>query len=463
MITKQKPSVTLYQSQRTELKMTWTATGKPFQAYSYPANRPFNSLPERITYAEGPRRIGQNPMHPNWKLCHHTGKPSQFSGTDYHAKVETVGNPFTTYTESWGANPFTGYPWQFPAAPDMPSIDLNDLYKRMYSDLAGRVDSYFLSLEDLAGFLSGESLLKTVKSVASAANKCAVAVAQLKRLKRKFGWRTSLYQMWTRSSELVREVIGLRLGYRFAFKATLNDIVEAVDASLALSTDVNRLSVRNTRHVMHYVKEFNASNRNTKTMSASEFRNHFAECFAQKVAVVPPAEVCPDATLLNIARCSAKLHCWATVRYPERYVTSARIMQSRFGLDKPLSTLWAIVPCSFLIDYLMNVQELAENADNALNEFDVLVNIRDAWLLTSRTRTVGIDWPGFIGSASSSGTMSKWECPPLVARKTTSSEFWREPVPSAVIMANSSELIRTDDHSWLQRIGTGLELLLSRR
>lgn len=462
MITKSKPSVTLFQGQTTKLKMTWTSTGKDFLNQTYSANRPFLSLSEVITYDRGPRRIGENPIHPNWKRCTHVGKPTRFTGSEYHSSIETKANPFTTYVESWGANPFAGYPWQFPAAPTMPKADLSDLYRRMYSDLAGRVDSYFLSLEDLAGVLSGRSFIKTVFSTASAANRCAVAIAQLKRLKRRFGWRSSLYQMWTRSSDLVRELAGLRLGYRFAFKATLHDIVEAVNASLALRGDVNRLNIRNNNRVFHYLKTATAEATSQYTMSGSEFHDKFAECFAEKVAALPPAELCPDAILKTTARCSVQLHCWARVRYPERYVRAARILQSRFGLDKPLSTLWAIVPCSFLIDYLLNVQELALNVDNAMNEYDVLVNIGDAWLLKSETRTSQINWPGLVGSHPSDPSMS-YNCPPLAATRIDGIEFNRWPITSADIMANSSALIRTDDHNWLQRIGTGLELLLSRR
>lgn len=442
----------------------WTQEFTGSTRFSYPDNT--------IVYDVGPKYLLANPRHCNWKACSHSGFISQFSGASYNCQQLSMSNNhvggLNSQYDAYGVNPFS-ISLPFPSAPPADPVDIKGLADKMYADLVGRVDQYFLSLESLAGLFGGQSFTKAIGGVANATNKVGKAIRDLNKLRAAFGSKASLYNMWLSSKELVRQLIGFNLGYRFAFKATLSDIEEAVSAVTSFQSDVQRLSFRNDGRVHMYSKNTTSNSKAESIMSGSDFVNAFRRAFPVSPNPIQnlPASAAPDAVLRSRETVHAKLFSWAKVSYPAEYVTAKRILQSKFGLDKPLSTLWAIVPCSFVVDYLVRVQDYLESLDNKLNEYSVAVDVKDAWLVMSKTRVNEIEWPGVsqsfpYGSGISGGT-NTFTCPPLHATKTLHKEFVRTPFPVGSIMSELGPLFRTDSENWTTRVGTGLELLLTKR
>jgi hypothetical protein len=412
-------------------------------------------------------------------MCHHTSGWRYSGGSDWHNLIHYDPNTYpddyywkydawsvpVIFTSGFGATTNNLTP---PVEPGM----MDELMDAVYTDIAGRSNEYLLSLEDFAGFFSGKSLWKSIRSVAAASNLVARGIDQCRKLGRQFGWKHGLYNLWLSSRDAVREAIGLRLGYRFSFKTTLNDIVKAVDFSADYANAVSRIIRRNDSSYLMYSKRDSAANQTIDYFSGNQLkgvlfyfndtlRSWFAGQYAKGIWEST------QATVLKRARLSCKAFCRAKVRYPADYASMRHYFEGKFGLDKPLTTLWAIVPLSFVVDYLLNVQDCLSYVDNKLNDYLVASWLQTPWTCKTVDRQSILDIPERQGVVSwdpgiDSRRTNAYDYPHVHEVITFSSEFTRNPVLSSSIRAQFPSLIKGDSN-WVQRVGTGLELLVSSR
>jgi hypothetical protein len=119
---------------------------------------------------------------------------------------------------------------------------------------------------------------------------------------------------------------------------------------------------------------------------------------------------------------------------------------------------------SFVVDYLLNVQDSLTVLDNKLNDYLVSMSILQPWVGHSAFRRVEIA----TGAFPSSGRLAydpnySWnlDIPALSCKVTVSEQYERTPVVGAAVSSRFPPLIGGESN-WTQHVGTGLELLVSR-
>jgi hypothetical protein len=416
-----------------------------------------------ITYDAGPRYLNG---HPNWKGCYHTKSQGWIdvgllNATRYEVARYPVGATMDEHVwnvplgrwASFGlasASTSVGYPTPTP---------WDDVFDEVYADMAGRGNEYLLSLESLAGLFSGKTLWSAIRGTANAFDRLEKGVKMTKRLARAFGYKKSLWATWTSAKDAIREVLGLRLGYRFGFKATLNDIVDAVDLASSYGRYVRKIAYRNGREDVSFSKTRTVRNSWTDSVSGAldrapnEFRSALYNIRHMDYEYFPRVA---EATVSRRACVTGQ------VRYPVTYSTVRHYYESAFGLDKPLTTLWAIVPMSFVIDYLVNVQDMLAHVDSKLNDYLVAMNIRLAWALEKGSRQAYVSIPAW--SDSHDGTDDNaWYCHTSATKATYGSKFFRRyPISTSSVRSGFPSLI-SGQQNWITKVGTGIELLAQLR
>jgi hypothetical protein len=436
----------------------------------------------KITYEEGPRyiRVDGKQMC-NWKRCNHDRGEFR-SGLTYHlSQWGWWRSQNYEYAFDWYDCPVVGYSsfgLSSYSGTIPPSSIVDELQEEVWADVAGRANEYLLSLEDFAGFFSGKSLWKGITGVAGAVNGVAKAIADCRKLGRAFGWKNSIYNMWISSKEAVRQALGLRLGYRFSFKTTLNDIVKAVDFGRDFGQFAREITKRNSSEFLRYSKRATVSGdpsivlyddaaleaRFLSSSPNSAAKRYFINPYGDTTGAV--RRQLPVARVLKRGGRTAVAFVKARVRYPVDYATMSHYYQGRFGLDKPLTTLWAIVPLSFVVDYLFNVQDALTYVDNKLNDYLVATNIGSAWVCNTTFRESVLDIPEATMSYNYDGSPDRphvihW--PHMHTVYKQSEVFERTPITSSSIRAQLPSLISADDNNWVRSVGTGLELLSQTR
>lgn len=434
----------------------------------------------KITYEQGPKYIRMDGKQMcNWKQCSHNTGVSR-SGMTYHLKQYGVWKSQEyEYIYDWYDCPVAGYSsfGLSSYAGTIPSSSLIDeLQEQVWTDVAGRANEYLLSLEDFAGLFSGKSLWKGITGVAGAVNGVAKAIADCRKLGRAFGWKNSIYNMWISSKEVVRQALGFRLGYRFSFKTTLNDVIKAVDFGRDFGDFARQITKRNQSEFLRYSKratvsgspqivQYSGSSLESRLLeNAPNGRSYFVKPSGDTAHMVRAS--LPTATVLKRGGRTAVAFVKARVRYPVDYATMSHYYQGRFGLDKPLTTLWAIVPLSFVVDYLFNVQDALTYVDNKLNDYLVATNIGSAWVCNTTFRESVLDIPSFVAPFLVDNNPDRpheitWPHVHTVYRQST--VFERTPISSSSIRAQLPSLISADDNNWVRSVGTGLELLSQTR
>lgn len=80
------------------------------------------------------------------------------------------------------------------------------------------------------------------------------------------------------------------------------------------------------------------------------------------------------------------------IQYPENYFSRANYAIKSLGLDQPMSTIWAIIPMSFVVDYFIGVQSLATSVDQWLNTGDLGIReFGSAWLIQHELKRATAD------------------------------------------------------------------------
>lgn len=428
---------------------------------------------ESISYERGPKYIRvDGHVKCNWKQCVHTGKVKPFPAVEGYQHNFKAANPVGGLSYESTMSNFRPAQWSdftYPSPPPPEPIDLTDLANRMWTDLAGRCNEGLLTMEDLAGLISGKSLWSGIRGIAQAVSDMGRAVSKAKRLKRAFGAKASLYDCWTKSKELVRQIVGGHLAYRFSFKTTLNDICQGFELANQFQAAVNKLQMRNSSNYLMYSKDWQSSKEAKLVYASDDARRHlfYAGRNPKSLFMPPTGFDIPPVTCSTFTEQRARVYASAKVRYPAEYLTLKHYVQNWAGLDKPLTTIWAIVPLSFVVDYLLNVQDTLTYVDNKLNDYGIYVDIRDAWCLTSTSTryqmaipAAHFRWasPTYLGN-----DVQEIIWPEVNVSRREYQTFSRIPLVGDNLMAQLPPLISADEHNWLQRIGTGFELLSQTR
>lgn len=468
-ITKIQPATTVTFPNRLVLSGQMTST------YSYTTS--YNAGENKIVYGEGPKYLRiDGGMQCNWKPCVHS-RGFYISGLTADLKTEMISDngAFWLQNYNWYGCPvalYSGYTLDATGRLLPPSSLVDDLMAEVYQDIAGRTNEYLLSLEDFAGLFSGKSLWKGIRGVAGAINGLAKATSDCRKLAKAFGWKSSLYNMWLSSKETVRQALGLRLGYRFSFKTTLNDIVKAVEFGHGFGQFAAQITKRNSSEFLRYSK--------TATVYADEDRRYYEGHDASRYFLrYSPNNSAKSyfsdarnesyfkATISRRGGRSAVAFAKARVRYPVDYLTMSHYYQGRFGLDKPLTTLWAIVPLSFVVDYLFNVQDALTYVDNKLSDYLVATNISSAWVSNKTFREGVLDIPGFTETHLHTPGGTNWlktvTIPHIHTVYRWDEAFSRTSQSTSSVRAQLPPLIAADDKNWVRSVGTGLELLSQTR
>lgn len=410
-----------------------------------------------ITYEAGPRFLNG---HPNWKGCTHIKTQGWIDVGHMNAQQYNVAPSGATMDLSihnipigrWSTFGLTSS-WASVGYPTPPSW--GDVFDEVYADMAGRGNDYLLSLEDLAGLFSGKTLWSAIRGTASAIDRLGKGIRMTKRLARQFGYKKSLWATWTSAKDVVCELLGLRLGYRFGFKTALNDIVDAVDFAGDCGKYIRKIAYRNGREDVTFSKLKTArassvsSVNGAMALAPSEFRGALSNIRNMEY------EYFDRVTEAYVSRRGVVA---GQVRYPVNYQTVRHYYESAFGLDKPLTTLWAIVPMSFVVDYLVNVQDMLTHVDNALNDYLVSMNIRLAWALEKGSQSAYVSIPAM--SHSYNGTDGRIMVSSTTACKAAygTRYFQRYAINSSSVRSGFPPLLAGDQH-WITKVGTGLELL----
>lgn len=447
----------------------------------------FSNYPggQTIEYERGPKYIDIGGARcSNWKQCEHvqedywTGHQSSFSiskqgigawpGWYQNASIFNVDVPASTSIFDMSVPYIT-----------MPPDDSESIWDTVFSDIAGRTKEYLLSLEDLAGLFGGKSMWTSIRSVGSAFNMLAKSIGHCKKLGRAFGYKRSLYDMWLSSKETVRQIVGLRLGYRFSFKTTLNDISEAIGFSADFSRFAQNIIKRNSSEFLKYSKRSSQENVDSiQVISANNLYGNlmnrvnaeFRSVMFPNLRYLKNPSDLPNATIKKYARRETECFVKARVRYPSDYAGLAHYYQGKYGLDKPLTTLWAIVPLSFVVDYLFNVQDALTFVDNKLNDYLVSTTIGSAWMCQTLLRAAQLTIPATIlrfaqerndyGGPTWKGD-AIW--PGIRATHFLAKRFDRVPGSTGRVRAQLPPLIGASNNNWVRSVGTGLELLSQTR
>jgi hypothetical protein len=307
-----------------------------------------------------------------------------------------------------------------------------------------------LLLEDVAGFVGGGSLWKSITSFASASRKTATTITKLRKIAARFGAKRSLYTIWQSAWEQLQALAGLRLGYRFSFKTTLNDVVQTCGMIDEFALYAAKLKWRNAESQRRLLRF-----RQTESDYQVHHRATLTGGQIHWISGGPTASRPSTLTITGSTRSKATAYAWGRVQYPSDFLGMKHFLEGYFGLGKPLTTLWAIVPLSFLVDYLVPVQDFFSVLDYKLTTYNVFADIAGAWILPSWESRVDVDVPDQLGYERGSG----WLPSEIHGGHTSLSTgaFRRSPANVGSIADGLSSLIQGNVRT-IQKLGTGLEI-----
>lgn len=252
---------------------------------------------------------------------------------------------------------------------DTPTLNFSELARDFTNEIYGEVKTGFLSLEDVAGLIGGKSIFKSARS----------AVESLINI---VGPRRSFKQA-------AKDLAGLDLGRKFSVNATFNDVVKALDFNSTFESYRRKLADR--QDTWRLYKRSVTDKTSTAPRTVVPWWSGFAT-YGQ----------CYNTSTYEVS-CTAEAQLsffgWYKVHYPKKYFSRINYSTKYYGLDKPLSTIWAIIPMSFVVDYFISVQTILDELDHELNRSEVSVaQIGDNWACQRvRRSSVASMKPGICG------------------------------------------------------------------
>lgn len=325
-----------------------------------------------LTYDRGPKHNADG--SPFWKNCDHI----KDSDTTYSPYVFSVSHPSL---QCWGS--LNGYantllcgsgsylvkmlPYQA-----LPSIATT--YNDHLNEIYGQVKPCMLGIENLAGLFSGKSLYRSAE----------VGIRAL--------LRTVVNGNKTSFKDAVKAFMGLDLAIQFSVKATISDIEQSLSLFEGWTNHIKKLRERQGSGVLMY-----------KTSKSNQDSDEQLHTWGWSNGGELPQYAMPQSLQFEETRKASStttLFTRAKVRYSEDTLSVINYMQGALGLNRPLSSIWAIIPLSFLLDYVVSIQTLCDELDSQLNR-DTAVQ---SMLLVDQT------WVTQVTKSTSTCTLPKGVC-----------------------------------------------------
>lgn len=380
----------------------------------------------RIEYDDGYR------YHPdgstNWKQCVHTWnqslKPAGITGRFWDSTYK-----YDTYEvvwdypswNTWGPYVRSGYDRVKPAT------DAEMLHEAEYT-LEGRLNQTLLPFTDLF------QLFKKVDGLGSADALLTSLLAPFR----------AKPKTW---SDLVKKVAGADLARKFGIETLMTTITDAIQYGRVIENHLRKLERIQNSQQRNFKVTVNDEYRGS-TMTNENFSGYWGGTLVRA-----------DATVGGLA--STSIHFRTSVRYDTSDALRTRLVWDALGLSNIFSTAWDMMPLSFVIDWVVRVQELAARLDSYYFHtvpLERMTELQDVWI----TRTVKgyVEFTNFTARndgryhAVLTGGPNSW--------KLEMGRFERRPVDFTATRAWLPSLKVGGSNLTLAQNLTGLELLVQR-
>lgn len=203
-----------------------------------------------------------------------------------------------------------------------PNIDEYSILDKLMDDVAGRIKPGLLSMATIGEIQSLKGLSQSIT-----------------------GWLAALKRTALLKGN-ASDLISSHLGYIFGVKPLVNDLAESLVTIGAVRKHLNGLRKRNRLAWMPY--------------------SHASK-----------ATLTSDSGLVTTTR-TVRYSCQACGTYNIDNVEELRTAIAYFGLDRPFSSAWELVPFSFIVDYATRIQNLADWLDGFIAQpiYNASVSIR---------------------------------------------------------------------------------------
>lgn len=361
-----------------------------------------------LEYEPGPRKNADG--SPHWKECHHEKgvfyeyKPLEASSVNRYGRrtVGVLGSWFTNLCQGVGSYASEG----FLGLPPFPSLATT--YQDHLNEIYGQVKPSMLSMENLASLFGGKSLFKTTETALRAL--LALNLRNAKTFK-----------------EAIKALAGLDLAKSFSVDSTARDIESTINLFEGWRQHIAKLRARQSADYMLY--------KTTRSNQTSESQT--CEWVYNDTGVLPsalfPANMWFNEKRTSVA--SVTTFTQAKVRYTQDTLSVINYLQGSLGLNRPLSSIWAIIPMSFLLDYVVSIQTLCDELDSTLNRSNAvqeMLQIGDTWSCYKTDVSVDCQCPP--GTCNETGTHNGCG---VVIRST---KFDRTPMSLSSVYAGWSDV-----------------------
>lgn len=380
----------------------------------------------RIEYDDGYR------YHPNgatnWKRCLHTWnqslKPSGLTGRFWDSTYlyETYEAEWLYPSwNTWGSYVRSGY------GKVKPATDAEMLHEAEYA-LEGRLNQTLLPITDL---------IQLVRKVDGLGSADALLTSLLAPFRAK-------PKTW---SDLVKKVSGADLARKFGIQTLMTTITDAIQYGKVIENHLRRLErIQNSQQRNFKVTVNDVYKGSTQT--GANFSGNWAETLVRA-----------DATVGGIA--STSIHFRTSVRYDTSDALRTRLVWDALGLSNIFSTAWDLMPLSFVIDWVVRVQDFAARLDSYYFHtvpLERMTELQDVWI----TRTV----KGYVEFTNfTPRNVGRWRT--VLTNKPDSwklemGRFERSPVDYTATRAWLPSLQVGGSNLTLAQNLTGLELMVQR-
>ena len=304
-----------------------------------------------ISYEDGPRYYKDGSLR--WKRCHHI----RYEYRNHNEKYSYVVNDGINNVQEVG----NLSPWGFVTidpeyrlatrVPDPAKVMYGDALRDHVNEVYGIIPPDMLSLENVSGFITGRSFVKSAGNA-------------LKSLARLAGKDRSFFQA-------VKAVTGAHLGWKFSVETTVRDVKRTFSLPRRYQEYLQKINFRNKTDWVRFKTTTANTERNEIRFVVQQGERAFLDWNRWPTYAQPRfGTVCTE---YLEKRSEITLYSSAKVRYPSTFSDFSRFLQQTWGLDRPLSTVWAIVPLSFVVDYFVSIETLLDELDSQLNRTEVSV------------------------------------------------------------------------------------------
>lgn len=311
-----------------------------------------------LTCDDGPQHNADG--SPRWKNCSHTQsykieyRPlsafAQSGDSHIFSYAGTLGSWFTEILP--GSGSLTNNAW--PSLPSMPSLATT--YQDHLNEIYGQVKPSMLGIENLASLFGGKSLFKTTEQ----ALRSLIAITPKK---------ASTFK------DAAKALFGMDLAKKFSVDSTARDIESSINLFEGWRQHIKKLRERQNSGYLLY--------KTTKSNSVSVEQDCL---WARRWTGILPNSLLPYDNLMfreQVRRsCATTCFTQAKVRYTQDTLSVVNYLQGALGLNRPLSSIWAIMPLSFLLDYVISIQTLCDELDSTLNRSNAvqeMLQVGETW------------------------------------------------------------------------------------